>query len=222
MENIYMRNSNKAIIFIFVSFLCATSVIWVYLFWGYPVPYRTYLWFFEFPVFSPAFLIIATCILFAGIFFGTIGRKNAIHALSKLQVGFAFISILINMIFLFLPILNLISMLTPRTITGVVDFKTETGGYICVTEINTDYSWSQRVNFNDEVEIYEQDSENQNKRKATIDAIQLSQVVEINYRDNNNILRWDNWEKGIDPLSITMLEGQYRPYENGNCVMESF
>ncbi|HKY54959.1 MAG TPA: hypothetical protein VJM08_11665 [Anaerolineales bacterium] len=141
-------------------------------------------------------------------------RKYATQAESKLQKRFATAVNFFNAVILILPVLNLISMFTPRTITGVVDYKikAERRGYICVTEIKTENSWSQEVDFDDNTMIYEQDqTADQRKEIVSVDTIQPGQVVEIGYVDNDTSIF------GVKALSITILKGQYRPYENDNC-----
>jgi hypothetical protein len=209
-----MKDNNKAVTFIFLSFLCATSIIYIY---RIPSWHTTHLGPFEFPSFPLSTLIPMICILFAGIYLGITGRKQSDQALSKFKMTFAIIAAITNAVFLILPTLNLISMFAPRTITGVVDFKADDLA-MCITEINKDSR--QEINFDDGTDIYEQYGDtDQDRRKSSISEIQLGQVVEIRYIDND-ISYW-----GISPLSITILKGQYKPYnkyESCGDYLESF
>ena len=210
-----MKSSRKAISFAFISLLCGTSVVWLYRpfppwSWGW---WTTRLWFFEFLLFSLSMLISMICVLFAGVFLGRMARSNASQAESKLHGRLASIVTFLNVIILVLPVLNLISIFTPRTITGVVDLKIKGSGYICVREFETKSPWGQEVNFDDSTAIYVQSQKgNQHKEIVNIDAIQPGQVVEIRYIDNDTSFFW-----GIKALSVTILEGQHRPFQNENC-----
>ena len=208
-----MTSRNKSTLFIFLSLLCGIGVAGLYppfSHWSNP----TRLWFFEFPPLSWSVLIKMAGILFVGMFFGTIARKLSTQIPSKFQIGFATFSIFFNAVILVLPLLNLIAVFTPRTITAVVDYKigTENRGYICVTEIKTGNSWSQEVDFGNNLVVYLQNQKvDQNKDIVSIDTIQPGQVVEIGYIDN------DTSRFIIKARSITILEGQHRSYKNDNC-----
>ncbi len=202
--------SVKAIPFVFISLLCSISIAWLYL----PFPpwfTTTHLLFFEFPPFSLSILSRMVCVLLVGIFLGTMARRYAAQAESKLQRRFAAASIFLNAIILILPVLNLISMFTPRMVTRAVDFKI--GRYVCVTAIEAEYPGSQEVDYDENTVVYEQGQKGDQDRKlASVDAIQPGQVVEIRYIDNDNSPYGE-----IKARSITILRWQHRPYKNENC-----
>jgi len=208
-----MKKSDKAILPILISLLCGIGVAWFYEPFS-PNLFPTRLWFFEFPPFSSLMLIRMTCVLLAGIFLGRMAKKYASQAESKSQRKFASIVIFLNAIILILPVLNLISVFTPRTIMGVVDYKIqiEERGYICVTESEIKNSWSREIDFDESTVVYEQGQKlDQHKEITSANSIEQGQVVEIRYIDNDTSIY------GIKSLNITILVGQHRPYKNENC-----
>jgi hypothetical protein len=206
-------SKNKVNLLTLISLVCGIGIAifaWVF----YPNPYMsTKLWFFEFPIPPLSMLLTMIGILLAGIILGGVAINYSRQLQSKFQMKLAVIGLFFNSILLVLPVLNLISSFVPRTLTGVVDYKTEMGGYICVIEIGTDNTWSEEINFKDNTLIYEQPQNPfQPKRLTSVDALELGQVVEIKYIDLDTSAIW-----GIYPSSITILEGQYRDYKNENC-----
>ena len=208
-----MKNIRQAVPFICISLLCGISIAIFYEPFSLNL-FPTRLWFFKFPLFSALQLICMVCILFAGIFLGRTARKYAIQAESKLQSSFASAATFLNAIILILPVLNLISVFTPRTIMGVVDYKIqfEGSGYVCVTEIDRKDQYSREVDFDGNTVVYKQDQKvDQHNEITSVDAIQPSQVVEVRYIDNDTSIF------GIRSLSITILKGQSRPHKDVNC-----
>ena len=206
-----MKNSRKAIPGTATSLLCGIIVAWLY----FPFPpwlNTTQLFFFEFPPFSVSMLSGMATILVVGVILGAIARKYAAETESKLQKRIATAGMLLNAIILVLPVLNFISISIPRTITRVVDFKIGPGGYICVKEFEAITPWGQEVNFDKNTRVYEKiQNLDQRGEIASTDEIQPGQVVEIQYFDKATSI----W--GIKARSITILRGQYRPYNNANC-----